>query len=86
MKGKRECVRVRLSDAQRKKLKEEITAFYLDERGEEIGMIEQMQILDLFEQRMSPIVYNRALEDAKRWFSQKMEEMDLDYYELYREE
>ena len=53
---------IKLSDAQKKKLNEEIKAFYLDERGEEIGMIEQMQLLELFQQKMAPIVYNKALD------------------------
>ena len=77
---------IRLSDAQKEKLKAEIKAFYLDERGEEIGMIEQMQLLELFEQKMAPIIYNRALEDAKRWFTQMMDDLDSDYYALYKEE
>ena len=77
---------IRLSDAQKEKLKAEIKAFYLDERGEEIGMIEQMQLLELFEQKMAPIIYNRALEDAKRWFTQMMDNLDSDYYALYKEE
>ena len=63
---------------------EEIKAFYLDQRGEEIGMIEQMQLLELFEQHLAPIIYNRALDDAKQWFSQMMENADSDYYVLYK--
>ncbi|TGY97392.1 DUF2164 family protein [Petralouisia muris] len=77
---------MKLSDAQKKKLNAEIKAFYLDERGEEIGMIEQMQLLELFEQRLAPIIYNKALDDAKQWFSQMMENMDSDYYVLYKNE
>lgn len=77
---------IKLSDSQKEKLSAEIKAFYLDERGEEIGLIEQMQLLELFEQKMAPIIYNRALDDAKRWFAQNMENMDSDYYTLYKEE
>ncbi len=69
--GKRQSLpQIRLSDLQKEKLNDEIKAFYLDVRGEEIGMIEQMQILELFEQKMAPVIYNKALDDAKRWFSQ----------------
>ncbi|MCI8682735.1 MAG: DUF2164 domain-containing protein [Lachnospiraceae bacterium] len=75
---------MKLSEAQKKKLNEEIKAFYLDQRGEEIGMIEQMQLLELFEQHLAPIIYNRALDDAKQWFSQMMENADSDYYVLYK--
>ena len=67
-------------------LKEEIKAFYITERGEEIGVIEQMQLLDLFEQKLAPIVYNKALNDAKNWFAQMMENLDSDFYALYKEE
>ncbi|MCI9603289.1 MAG: DUF2164 domain-containing protein [Ruminococcus sp.] len=75
---------MRLSDSQKEKLKAEIRAFYLDVRGEEIGMIEQMQMLELFEQNMAPIIYNRALDDAKAWFTQMMDNLDSDFYALYK--
>ena len=80
--GKRQSLpQIRLSDLQKEKLNDEIKAFYLDVRGEEIGMIEQMQILELFEQKMAPVIYNKALDDAKRWFSQMTDNLDSDYYE-----
>ncbi|MCI9633818.1 DUF2164 family protein [Schaedlerella arabinosiphila] len=75
---------MRLSDSQKEKLKAEIRAFYLDVRGEEIGMIEQMQMLELFEQNMAPIIYNKALDDAKAWFTQMMDNLDSDFYALYK--
>ena len=85
--GKRQSMpQIRLSDLQKEKLNDEIKAFYLDVRGEEIGMIEQMQILELFEQKMAPVIYNKALDDAKRWFSQMTDNLDSDYYALYKEE
>ncbi len=84
MKKRENLSQIRLSDSQREKLKEEIKAFYFDVRGEEIGMIEQMQLLELFEEKMAPVIYNRALDDAKRWFSQMMDNLDSDYYALYR--
>lgn len=85
--GKRESLhQIALSEAQKKKLHEEIKAFYLDERGEEIGMIEQMQLLDLFEQKLAPVIYNKALDDAKRWYSQMMDNLESDFYALYKNE
>ena len=75
-----------MTEAQKKKLNEEIKAFYLDERGEEIGIIEQMQLLDLFEQKLAPVIYNKALDDAKRWYSQMMDNLESDFYALYKNE
>ncbi len=86
MKSRKMIPQIKLSDAQKKKLNDEIKAFYLDERGEEIGIIEQMQLLELFEQKMAPIIYNKALDDAKQWFSQMMENVDSDFYSLYKVE
>lgn len=58
MKRRKMLTQIRLTDQQRERLNAEIKAFYLDERGEEIGVIEQMQLLDLFEQKLAPIIYN----------------------------
>ena len=86
MKKRERIAQIKLSDAQKEKLNAEIKAFYLDERGEEIGMIEQMQLLDLFERKMAPLIYNKALDDAKRWHAQMMENFEADYYALYKNE
>lgn len=77
---------IKLSDQQKEKLNDEIKAFYLDVRGEEIGLIQQMQLVELFEQKLAPIIYNKALDDAKRWFSQMLDNIDSDYYTLYKNE
>ncbi len=86
MKKRNSFSQVKLTDAQKEKLKEEIKIFYSAERGEEIGIIEQMQLLHLFEEKLAPVVYNKALDDAKRWFTQMMDNMDADYYALYKNE
>lgn len=86
MKKTRRLPQIKLSDAQKKKVQDEIKAFYLDVRGEEIGMIEQLQLMELFEEKLAPVIYNKALDDAKRWFGQMMDNMDSDYYALYKNE
>ena len=84
---KRELLsQIKLSDKQKEKLNEEIKAFYLDERGEEIGIIEQMQILELFEKKLAPVIYNKALDDARRWYAGVMDNMESEYYCLYKGE
>lgn len=85
MKKRQVLSAVSLTDSQRKQIMEEIAAFYMDERGEELGIIGQQQILDLFTERLAPIVYNKALDDAKRWHQQFQENMEADFYLLYKE-
>lgn len=86
MKKRESLSQIKLSDSQKESLKAEIKAFYITERDEEIGIIEQMQLLDLFEEKLAPIIYNKALDDAKKWFSQMMDNLDSDYYTLYKDE
>lgn len=76
---------IHLSDKQKKQLISEIEAFYLDTRGEEIGIIEEQQLVDLFCEHLAPIVYNKALNDAMCWLKQRAEDMEVDYYSLYKE-
>lgn len=76
---------IQLSDAQKKSIKEAIHTYYLDERGEDIGIIHQEGLFDLFMEELAPIIYNRALDDAKKWYSNRMNDLEADYYELYKE-
>lgn len=76
---------IQLTDWQKKKLEEEIKAFYLDVRGEEIGIIEQQQMLELFCEHLAPIIYNKALDDAQYWYKQQQDNMEADFFSLYRE-
>ena len=76
---------IKLNEKQKKQLADEIRAFYLDERGEEIGIIEERQLMDLFCQHLAPVVYNKALDDAMRWLKEQAENIETDYYLLYRD-
>lgn len=76
---------IHLSDKQKKQIISEIEAFYLDVRGEEIGIIERQQLFELFCEQLAPIVYNKALNDAMSWLKQRAEDMEVDYYSLYKD-
>lgn len=75
---------VPLTEVQKKRIREEIAAFYLDVRGTEIGIIEQEQLLDLFSDTLAPIIYDKALDDIKQWYLRQQENMESDYYLLYK--
>lgn len=76
---------IRLSYEQKKQLAREIRAFYLDIRGEEIGMIEERQLIDLFCEHLAPIVYNKALDDSMHWLKEQFGNLEADYYLLYKD-
>ncbi len=73
-----------LNDKQKKQLSSEIKAHYLDVRGEEIGMIEEQQLIELFCEKLAPIVYNKALDDSMYWLKEQASNLESDYYMLYK--
>ena len=75
---------IRLSDKQKNQFASEIKAFYLDVRGEEIGVIEEQQLIDLFCEHLAPIIYNKALDDSMHWLKEQVGNMEADYYLLYK--
>ena len=86
MRQRKKIPQITLSEEQKETLRKEIREFYLDERGEEIEIIEQIQLLELFEQKLAPVIYNKALDDVKKWYAQMMDNLDEDYYALYKNE
>ena len=76
---------IKLNDEQKKQIASEIRAFYLDVRGEEIGIIEEQQILELFCEHLAPIIYNKALDDSLHWLKQQLGNLEADYYMLYKD-
>lgn len=84
MRKRKSLSAISLTDEEKKWLASEIRAFYLDERGEDIGIIEQQQLLDLFVERLGPVVYDKGLDDARKWYQSQMENLESDYYLLYK--
>ena len=84
MRRRKSLSAISLTDEEKKWFADEIQAFYLDERGEDIGIIEQQQLIDLFVEKLGPIIYDKGLDDARKWYQSQMENMESDYYLLYR--
>lgn len=42
---------------------------------DEIGMIEQHQIFDLFMEQLALVLYNKALDDAQRWYKTQQDNL-----------
>ena len=82
---KREMLyRIRLTEDQKRDMMKEIDAFWLDEFDEKTGLIKQQAIFDFFMEQLAPGIYNRALEDARAWYKQSMENVEDDYYSLFK--
>ncbi|MCI5730176.1 MAG: DUF2164 domain-containing protein [Eubacterium sp.] len=69
---------------ERKKMQEEIIYFFQEEREEELGIIGAETILDFFLDVLGETIYNKALDDVKLWLTRNVENMESDYYALYK--
>ncbi len=76
---------VNLTDEQKKAIMDQIHNFFLEEYDEDLGIIKQQRIFDMFAEELAPIVYNKALDDAMLWYKRQQENLEADFYSLYKE-
>lgn len=73
-----------LSDEVKKNILDEIKNYFYQERGEQIGFIASENLLEFFLGNIGKYIYNKALDDTKKWFENRMENMESDFYILYK--
>lgn len=73
-----------LTKEDRNRLLEEIKNYFLQERDEQIGYIASENLLEFFLDTMGKYIYNKALDDAKMWFDNRMESLESDFYTIYK--
>lgn len=76
---------IKLTKEQREKAIDEIKYYYSNEREEEISNLASDMLLDFFLKEIAPMVYNKALDDAKTWFTTKLVDLDIDFQLLEKE-
>lgn len=77
---------ITLTPEQRKQLLDEIIYYFDTERDEKLGIIASESILDFFLDNLGRSIYNRALDDAKLWYTKRLEDVEADFYSLYKQE
>lgn len=64
---------------------DEIAAFFKEEHDLELGVIGTGKILDFFQEMLGNRIYNKALDDAKQFYTRYADNMEADYYALYQD-
>ncbi len=77
-------MQIQLSKEEKRKLINEIQIFFYKEREEDIGIIAAEIILEFMIENIGKYAYNKALDDAKGWFQQRIEDLDIDYSLMYK--
>ena len=73
-------MRINLSEDRRNDLLRSITALYHNEFDEEVSRFRAEQILDFFLKALGPVAYNQAIQDARAFISEKLEDLDAEFF------
>jgi uncharacterized protein (DUF2164 family) len=72
----------RLTNEERRILKDELIQFFENERDEKIGVIAADDMLNFFLQSAGSILYNKGVSDAKKVTEKRQEELVYDLDDL----
>ena len=72
-------MKLEITDERRADLLSWLSDFYRKEFDEELSEFCAEQLLDFFICRLGPSVYNQAIQDARKFLHDKMEELDAEF-------
>lgn len=73
-------MKIELTDERRADILSWLTDFYRKEFDEELSEFRAKQLLDFFIERLGPPVYNQAIQDARKFLHDKLEDLDVEFY------
>lgn len=73
-----------MKDEEKKQLLEEISYFFREEYDLDLGIIGTENIFDFFQENLGKKIYNEALDDARKFYQRQADNMESDYYMLYK--
>jgi len=72
---------IRLSEERRAAILARLKDLYSAEFDEELSGYRADRILDFFLRRLGPSVYNQAIQDARKFMLEKLEDLDIEFHE-----
>ena len=76
-----ERMRIRLTEERRLKILDSVTRFYREAFDEELSRFRAERLLEFFLQALGPPVYNQAIQDARGFMLEKMDDLDVEFYD-----
>jgi len=67
-----------LTEDQKRKAVDNIISYFLDERGEEIGIIAAENLLDFMTEKLGKPIYNKAILDTKKLVGEHLSNLQID--------
>ena len=72
---------IELEEARRKQLVTRLQGFFREEFDEDISDFRAAQVLDFFLGALGPQVYNQAVQDARKFMQQALDDLDGEVYQ-----
>ena len=72
--------RIRLTDERKAEILRRLTSLFASEFDEKLSPFRAEQILTFFLQNLGPAVYNQAIQDARKYMSERLEDLDATFY------
>jgi uncharacterized protein (DUF2164 family) len=76
-----DSMRIRLSAERRAAILALLKSLFLTEFDEELSTYRAERILDFFVKALGPSVYNQAIQDARKFMLERLEDLDSEFYE-----
>lgn len=73
---------IKLPKEQKAEIVDRVQGYFEDERSESIGQLGAEQLIDFMISELGPYIYNKAIEDARAFITEKMAQIDDDLYAL----
>lgn len=73
-------MKIKLSDEKKQGILREFASFYYNEFDEELSDYRTEQVLNFFMNILGPPVYNQAINDARAFISEKLEDLDAEFF------
>jgi len=69
-------------DEEKQILIADVKDFFVKEFDEKLGDLRAEIVLDFILEKIGPKIYNLGINDARKWFREKFEDLDADFYLL----
>lgn len=71
----------RLSDERRAELRGGLIALFADEFDEELSPFRADAVIDHLLRHLGVTVYNQAIQDARAWMAERLDDLDAEFHE-----
>jgi len=76
-----DAMRIRLTDERRESIVRGLEALYADEFDETLSPFRAEQLVDYFVKQLGPSIYNQAIQDARGFMLEQLEDLDATFHE-----